>query len=75
MSPAAYLKAASEAPAQFCAKIAFPSRAMARLQMKKKKGWVNHEVATSVLSGPLFVYRCEVCRQFHLTHNKKGGNR
>jgi hypothetical protein len=68
MSPAAYLRASSAAPAQFCAKTGFPSRAEARKQIQKKRGAAITEVAASAATGPLYVYRCSACQCFHLAH-------
>lgn len=75
MSPAAHLKSKSVTPAQFCAKVTYPSRAEARKHLRKTKIQLVAPVAASARMGPLYVYECSACGYFHLAHKAMKGKR
>lgn len=61
----AFLQAPFKASNQQCQKIAYPSRREA-MRMLKKHGPTRPGVKSG--SGKLGVFKCKICKQFHLGH-------
>lgn len=63
----AYLRAGNDVEVyQRCTKVAFPSRQMAMLTMRKQSRDSVRNV--QIGKGKLNVYRCPICREWHIGH-------